>query len=118
MLVGQKAAQERQMLVAPELHLDEIVGAGECRAQQQEQDLRQGIEHLGPLAPVLKRGEVVEQARAGGLVHGYLQSWEYPPSRTRPQHKLTRRSSVCPGYPHPLPTGKLAESPDRAVHTG
>jgi hypothetical protein len=38
--VGQEAAQEGRLLLAPGLHLDEVVGAGQGRGQHQEQDLR------------------------------------------------------------------------------
>ena len=56
--VGQEAAQESQVLPAPEPRLDEIVRARQGGGQHQEQDLRQRIEHLPGLARVLQRREM------------------------------------------------------------
>jgi hypothetical protein len=94
---GREAAQEGQVLVAPEPDRDDVVRSRQRRAEQEKEDLGQRVEHLGDLARVLQRGELVEQTRAGGLAHGCLRSWERPPTRTEPQRKLTSRSSVRPG---------------------
>src|SRR4051794_18348979 len=69
-LAGQEATEEGEVLVAPERDLDDVIGPRQGGAQQQEQDLRQRVEHLGPLPRVLERREVVEQGRAIGLGHG------------------------------------------------
>jgi hypothetical protein len=95
--VGQEAAQERQVLLAPHLDLDEVVRPRQGSAQQEQQDLRQAVEHLGRLARVLQDGEVVEQGGAGGPVHGRLHRWARPETRPRSALKLTSRSSDCPG---------------------
>jgi hypothetical protein len=64
--VGQEAAQEGQVLPAPDPDLGHVVRSGQRGAEQQEQDLGQGIEHLGLLPRILQSGEVVEQRGAGG----------------------------------------------------
>jgi hypothetical protein len=73
--VGQEAAREGQVLATPERDPDEVVRAGQRPAEQEEDDLRQGVEHLGLLPGVLEGREVVEQRAAGGSVHGRLRSW-------------------------------------------
>ena len=96
--VGQEAAQEGQVLPAPEPDLGHVVGPGQGGAEQQEQDLGQRVEHLGPLPWVLQRSEVVEQRGAGGgAVHGRLHPTGRLPARTKPGRKLTSRSSDRPG---------------------
>jgi hypothetical protein len=80
--VGPEAAQEGQLLLAPELDLDEIVRAGQGGAEQEQQDLGQGVEHLGLLPRVLQGREPVEQQRAGGLGHGRLLPGRSPSTRT------------------------------------
>src|SRR3954470_11914253 len=69
-LAGQEATEEGEVLVAPERDLDDVIGPRQGGAQQQEEDLRQRVEHLGLLPRVLERREVVEQERAIGLGHG------------------------------------------------
>src|SRR3954452_9942088 len=100
--VGQEAAQEGQVLAAPERDLDEVVRAGQRPAEQEEDDPGQGVEHLGLLPRVLEGREVVEQRAAGGSVHGRLRSWGIQPAGTVPGRKLTAGSS---DRPEPSTTG-------------
>src|SRR3954454_7120387 len=94
---GQEAAQEGQVLPAPDPDLGHVVRSGQGGAERQEQDLGQRVEHLGPLPRILQRSEVVEQRGAGGgAVHGRLHPTGRLPARTKPGRKLTSRSSDRP----------------------
>jgi len=59
-IVRQEPAQEGQPLHAPEPDLDEILHARQDRAQGQQQDLRQRIDHPPALARIRQRGKMVE----------------------------------------------------------
>ena len=101
--VRQEAAQEGQPLLAPGLHLDQVVGAGQGRGQHQQQDLRQWEEHLRHLPWVRQRRETVQQGCArSGLGHVCLgQSSRHPMNHTKlscgiPFLLITRASCDCP----------------------
>jgi hypothetical protein len=83
----QGAAQEGEVLPAPELDLGEVARPGQGGAEQEQQDLRQGIEHLGLLPRVLRVGEAVEQ-QGGGAVHRRLQRRERPQPEPHPLGNL------------------------------
>ena len=51
----QEAAQERQVLLTPQREFDEIVGPRHRAAQEQKQQFRQEIQHLGRLTRELPR---------------------------------------------------------------
>jgi hypothetical protein len=57
--IGQEAAQEGELLVAPKLHLPNIIGTGQVGRAQEKEDRRQGGEHLGHLTLVLKDGKAI-----------------------------------------------------------
>jgi hypothetical protein len=57
----QEPAQEGQVLAAPEPGFDEILRPRQRRAQDQQHDLRQRIDHLPGLARVLERREMFNQ---------------------------------------------------------
>jgi hypothetical protein len=59
--VRQEMAQETQPFLAPSLDLDEVFGRRQRRAQDQKEDLRQGIEHLGDLPRVGQCRKMVQQ---------------------------------------------------------
>jgi hypothetical protein len=56
-----QAAQEGEVLPAPDLGLDEIIRPGQRRTQQQKQDFRQRIQNLGRLARVPQRRKPLDQ---------------------------------------------------------
>jgi hypothetical protein len=60
-LVAQERAQEGQMLIAPLLDLDEIIGASQRCSQCQKQKLGQRIDHLPRLPRVFQRRKMLEQ---------------------------------------------------------
>ena len=68
--IGKEAAQELEVLVAPELDLDQVIGTRQRRAEQEPQDLGQGAEHLGLPPRVLQRREPVGPRGAGGASMG------------------------------------------------
>jgi len=71
--IGQKAAQERDVQLAPTRDLREVVGPGHHPAQHQQQDLGQRIDHLGALARILQRGITIENINGMRLNgHGSL----------------------------------------------
>src|SRR4051812_44690175 len=96
-LAGQEATEEGEVLVAPERDLDDVIGPRQGGAQQQEEDLRQRVEHLGLLPRVLERREVVEQERAIGLGHGRPPCDGAPTDQNRagPQTYLPFTRSPC-----------------------
>jgi hypothetical protein len=51
-------AQDVQVLSAPQGNLNKVVRSRNGRAQQQQQDFRQRIQHLAGLARVVERGEM------------------------------------------------------------
>ena len=57
----QKAAQERQALLAVEDDFDPAIGATDHGAQTQQQDFFQRIKHFGLLARVLQAGETLQE---------------------------------------------------------
>ncbi len=61
----QQAAQEGELLPAPQPDFDEVLGAGQRRAQHQQHDLRQRVEHLARLPWVVECREMVEQREGG-----------------------------------------------------
>ena len=65
--VGQEAAQERQVLPAPQPRLDQVVGPGQGGGQHQEQDLRQRRKHLPGLARILQRRKMAPARRSRSL---------------------------------------------------
>lgn len=60
-LERREATEKVQVLPAPVLDLDEVVGAGKRGTQHQQQDLRQRIDHLPGLTRVLQGAEIVQQ---------------------------------------------------------
>ena len=64
-----QAAQKRQRALAPQRHLDKIIGPGQRRAQKQQNDLRQRIENLGRLPRVVQRRKPIEQRASNHLIH-------------------------------------------------
>lgn len=56
LLEGQETLQKVELLLGPALDLAEILGAGHCPAQDDQQDFRQGIDDLPSLARVLEGG--------------------------------------------------------------
>ena len=63
-LEGQQATEELMVHLAPAPDLHEIFCAGQCAAQHDQLDLRQGIQNLPRLTRVMQRGEVVDKGRA------------------------------------------------------
>jgi len=64
-----QAAQKRQVACTPQRHLDKIIGPGQRRAQQQQNDLRQRIENLCRLPRVVQRRKPIEQTDSDRLIH-------------------------------------------------
>jgi len=64
-----EAMQEQQVLVAPQRQLDKIVGSRDGAAEQQKQQFRQGIQHLGRLPGVLQGCEMRQEGQCCRLNH-------------------------------------------------
>jgi hypothetical protein len=62
-LERQHRPQKRELLAAPDPHLDKILGPGQRRAQNDQHDLGQRINHLAGLAWIVERRKMVEQGR-------------------------------------------------------
>ncbi len=75
-LIGQEAAQKVQALLAPQLDLDEILHAAQRRAQHQEHDLRQRVDHPPLLTRIAQRRKMVEKRDrpSGSVGHGRLRT--------------------------------------------
>jgi len=72
-LVRQEAAEEIHVGCAPVRDLDEVLSSDDGGAQDQQQDLRQWVDHLCTLSWVLQSREMVEQGRGvGRVIHGGL----------------------------------------------
>jgi len=65
----QETAQERQVLAAPQRQLDEVIGARDGAAEQQKQQFRQGIQHLGRLPGVLQGCKMRQEGQCCRLNH-------------------------------------------------
>jgi hypothetical protein len=63
--VGQQTAQERELAPAPAGDLDEVLGPRQRRAEHEQQDLGQRIDHLPSLPRILERREMVDERLAG-----------------------------------------------------
>ncbi len=94
--VGQEAAQEGDVLPAPEFGLDQIVDPGQGGAERERQDLRGGWGTLaccrGSSRAARWSNSKVAAGRAGGV--SFAQSAQQP--QTRPRPKLTDRSPDRP----------------------
>src|ERR671932_1606609 len=106
MSVGWIASQEGEVLVAPELHLDQVVGPGEGGAEEQKDDLRHWIEYFGGLARVLERRKVADEGRVGALIHVAS-----PPLSTPTNQKPTAPDTLKPIHPIAL----AARQPSRML---
>jgi len=72
-LVRQETAQKIHVSITPMRDLDEILGADNGGAQDQQQDLRQWVDDLGALPRVFQGREVVQQSGGvGWVIHGGL----------------------------------------------
>jgi len=75
----QKALQEREVLAAPQGQFNKVVRTRNRAAQQQEQQLGQGIQHFGRLPRVAKRCKMHQERHLHRLGHGPPSKAPYKP---------------------------------------
>jgi hypothetical protein len=63
--VGQEPTQELELAPPPAGDLHEVLRPGERRAEHEQQDLGQRIDHLPRLPRILERREMVDERLAG-----------------------------------------------------
>ena len=129
MIVSQ-AAQEIEVLVAPQDNIIIIVAGRHRAADHQKQHLAQRIHHLARLAGVLDLRKMLQKARAaqrGGFVHGFLPNERKPFPSHQPItcHKSTQpvnlNSLPClavPALTRPRPKAKTPRSCIKALLGG
>src|ERR1700733_7049490 len=66
--------RRKSMWSSPQvLHLDEVIGANDGSAQDQQQDLREWVDHFDTLPWILQHCKVMQQGRRlGRVIHGFL----------------------------------------------
>ena len=111
-VVGVEASEERQMLGSPQRRLHEVIRPGDRRSQNQQQDFRQWIQHLGVLTRIGQDGEMSQQRDADRRSHGRASIDEAPyESNFQPRRKLPSIQAIG------LPAGIGALSQCRRLAT-
>jgi hypothetical protein len=96
----QQTAENVELALAPARDLDEVLRSAERRAEHDEQDLRQRIDHLPRLPWIFERREMVDERLAGhGEPRGVEvshESQQFPCRNPPPLQAIALRAKIAP----------------------